>query len=121
MPISEGAFPRNRRLLKPDEFRRVFSEGRRSSDRFFLVLAYPNRSVYARLGLAVAKKHCRKAVDRNRIKRIIRESFRLNQARLTGLDLVVVARHGAALADNRDCLNSLQHHWHRIAEQCAKY
>ncbi|MCG7866095.1 MAG: ribonuclease P protein component [Candidatus Thiodiazotropha taylori] len=120
MPISEEAFPRSRRLLKPDEFRRVFSEGRRSSDRFFLVLAYPNQSVDARLGLAVAKKHCRKAVDRNRIKRIIRESFRLNQTQLTGLDLVVVARQGAALADNRVCLNSLQQHWHRIAEQCAR-
>ncbi|MES9939718.1 MAG: ribonuclease P protein component [Candidatus Thiodiazotropha sp. 6PLUC2] len=120
MPRSEGAFPRSRRLLKPDEYRRVFSEGRRSSDRHFLVLAYPNRDLHARLGLAVAKKHCRKAVDRNRIKRMIRESFRHNQNVVAGLDLVVVARHGAAVADNKRCLDSLQQHWFRIAELCAK-
>ncbi|MEJ2620283.1 MAG: ribonuclease P protein component [Candidatus Thiodiazotropha sp.] len=120
MPLSEGAFPRSRRLLKPDEFRRVFSQGRRSGDRYFLVLALANQSDHARLGLAVAKKHCRKAVDRNRIKRIIRESFRHSQLGLVGLDLVVVARQWAPLADNRDCHNSLKKHWHRIAEQCAK-
>jgi ribonuclease P protein component len=107
-------------LLKPDEYRRVFNGGRRSIDRHFLVLAYPNRGQYARLGLAVAKKHCRKAVERNRIKRMIRESFRHNQKALAGLDLVVVARQGAPLADNRRCLNSLLHHWQRIAELCAK-
>ena len=116
MPLSEGAFPRSHRLLKPDEYRRVFSEGRRSSDRHFLVLANPNGGVNPRLGLAVAKKHCRKAVDRNRIKRMIRESFRHNQGVLAGLDLVVVARQGAVFADNRRCQDSLRQHWHRIAK-----
>ncbi|MEJ2611401.1 MAG: ribonuclease P protein component, partial [Candidatus Thiodiazotropha sp.] len=73
-----------------------------------------------RRGLAVAIKNCRRAVDRNRIKRMIRESFRHNQKGLVGLDLVVVARQGVALTNNECCLSSLQHHWQRLVESCAR-
>ncbi|MCU7872426.1 MAG: ribonuclease P protein component [Candidatus Thiodiazotropha sp. (ex Lucinoma borealis)] len=119
LPTSEEGFPRSCRLLKPDEYGRVFSGGRRSSDRCFLVLARPNSIGCARLGLAVSKKNCRRAVDRNRIKRLIRESFRLNQALLTGLDLVVVSRQGVVNAENRQCLSSLGQHWRKMVELCA--
>ncbi|MEJ2612493.1 MAG: ribonuclease P protein component, partial [Candidatus Thiodiazotropha sp.] len=54
MSKSEEAFPRSCRLLKPDEYRRVFNRGKRSSDRLFLVLAIPNVNGSPRLGLAVA-------------------------------------------------------------------
>jgi len=120
LPSEAGfEFPRDRRLLKPDEYRRVFNDGLRSADGRFLVLASPNNLDHARLGLAVSKKNCRRAVDRNRIKRLIRESFRCNQHLMKGLDLVVVTRQGIDQADNRDCLASLNHHWHRLAEKCA--
>lgn len=46
----------------------------------------------ARLGMVVAKRHVKAAVARNRIKRFIREAFRLQQRRLAGLDIVVVVR-----------------------------
>jgi ribonuclease P protein component len=49
----------------------------------------------ARLGLVVAKKHLKRAVDRNRFKRLVRESFRSHQEQLAGLDVVVLARNGA--------------------------
>lgn len=49
----------------------------------------------ARLGLVVAKKHLKRAVDRNRFKRLVRESFRAHQQQLEGLDVVVLARSGA--------------------------
>ncbi len=70
----------------------------------------------ARLGLAIAKKHLRKATSRNRIKRLIRESFRLHQSRLKGLDLVVLARPGLEQVDNRTLLQSLERHWQRLAQ-----
>ncbi|MCU7842234.1 MAG: ribonuclease P protein component [Candidatus Thiodiazotropha sp. (ex Monitilora ramsayi)] len=121
MPSKQGStFPRCRRLLKPDEYRRVFSDGHRSVDDCFLVLALPNDLASPRLGLAVSKKICRRAVDRNRIKRVIRESFRQNQPELMGLDLVVVGRRGLSQADNRRCFESLSQHWRRVAEKCVK-
>jgi len=120
LPSEEGAtFPRSRRLLKPDEYRRVFSDGRRSADSLFLVLARPNGMNDARLGLAVSKKASRRAVDRNRIKRLIRESFRQHQPSLSGLDLVVVSRSGATGSENSACFESLRQHWRRVAEKCA--
>ena len=116
LPGTQGlALPRCRRLLKPDEYRRVFNDGQRSVDDHFLVLARRNDLAIARLGLAVSKKICRRAVDRNRIKRVIRESFRHNQSELMGLDLVVVGRRGLTKADNRSCFDSLQQHWQRVA------
>jgi ribonuclease P protein component len=120
LPISAEAFPKSRRLLKPDEYRRVFDRGHRSGDGLFLVLGISNQMESARLGLAVSKKNCRRAVDRNRIKRMIRESFRHHQSSLEGLDLVVVARPGVATSDNLRCQTALQHHWRRILKRCAK-
>ncbi|MGD8911495.1 MAG: ribonuclease P protein component [Candidatus Thiodiazotropha sp.] len=119
MPISDGSFPRRCRLVKPTDYRRVFNIGERSSDRLFLVLATYNQLDCARLGLAVSKKTSPSAVDRNRIKRLIRESFRQNQTQLCGLDLVVVSRHGAVNAENRQCLKSLGQHWRKVVEKCA--
>jgi len=71
----------------------------------------------ARLGLAVAKKHVRRAVDRNRIKRVVRESFRRQQHRLKGLDLVVLVKPGIQKVDNRTLFAALQTHWQRLQKQ----
>ena len=67
----------------------------------------------ARLGLAISKKHCRQATDRNRIKRIVRESFRQHQAELAGLDIVVINQPAAKGAANRQLFDSLSTHWQR--------
>lgn len=59
---------------------------------FFLILARSNSLYQARLGLIVAKKNLRKACDRNRVKRISREFFRLHQLQMQGLDWVILTR-----------------------------
>lgn len=87
-----GRFRASNRLKRPEEFKQVFSSKRRSSDKHFLFLAKSNDFDEPRLGLAVPKKHIRSAVERNKLKRIIRESFRLNQKKLKGNDIVVVVR-----------------------------
>lgn len=91
----------------------MFAAPRRSSDRFFTVLARDNGREYPRLGIAVGKKRVRRAVTRNRIKRLVRESFRQHAATLGGVDVVVLARFDG-LAANADLLASLGTHWHRI-------
>lgn len=68
-----------------------------------------------RLGLAVSRKHCRAASARNRIKRIVRESFRQNKPALEGLDIVVLNQAAAARGSNRQLFDSLDGHWRRCA------
>lgn len=67
----------------------------------------------ARLGLAISKKHCRQATGRNRIKRVVRESFRQHQAELAGLDIVVINQPAAKGAANRQLFDSMSEHWQR--------
>jgi len=114
-------FSRHVRLLKPDEYSRVFKNPIRSSDRYLTILAVPSETEYARLGLAISKKNAKRAVDRNRIKRIIRESFRLVQHELPAIDLVIMAKPVTKSANNQQIHHSLQEHWNRLKKQCAKF
>jgi ribonuclease P protein component len=105
-------------LLKPDDYSRVFDCGILSKDRLFLVFACPNSLSFARLGLAISKKKTKKAVDRNRLKRLVRESFRTHQLMLVGLDLVVLNRQAVATElENQAYLSSLSTHWQRLAKR----
>ncbi len=80
----------------------MFDNKRAFRDSYMSVFSAPalDSTQPARLGLAVAKKVSLKAHERNRLKRLIRESFRQNQAILKGLDLVVVPRRDAVDGSN---------------------
>ena len=116
---STASFGRDLRLLKPAEYKRVFQNSRRSSDRCFTVLFLVNGRANARLGTAVAKKIIKRAVDRNRIKRLIRESFRFRQHDLAGLDLVVMCARGIDLSNKQQLRDSLDRHWTKVVETIA--
>jgi len=75
------------------------------------VLCRDNKGEAPRLGLAISKKHCRKATARNRIKRVIRESFRQHQQELSGLDVVVINQPAAGMANAITMNESLEQHW----------
>ena len=120
MTDNRACFSKHARLLKPAEFSRVFKNPIRSSDRLLTILAVPNDIKQPRLGLAISKKHAKRAVDRNRIKRLIRESFRLIQHQLPAVDLVVMAKPGTKSVENQQIFQSLQQHWHRLNKQCEK-
>jgi ribonuclease P protein component len=114
-------FTRGNRLLDAAAFGRVFKSATRSRDQQFTVLCRANKLDHARLGLAVSKKHCRLATDRNRLKRIIRESFRQQQLALTGLDLVVMNRPRAEQQTNAVLFESLDKHWRQcVAKQSGR-
>ena len=94
----------------------MFERATRSRDKLFTVLCRRNAIDIARLGLAISKKHCRLATARNRIKRVVRESFRQQQELLSGLDIVVINLPGAMLASNADIVDSLDKHWLRCSK-----
>ena len=84
--------PAQLRLRRKSDFDVAYARGRRLGDGFFTVIALRNEWGAPRLGLAVAVRVAGGAVRRNRLRRLIRESFRLHQASLPALDLVVSAR-----------------------------
>jgi len=86
----------------------------------FLVITRNNALGRARLGLAVGVKAAGNAVNRNRVKRLARESFRHHQQELPSVDLVVNARVAAGKATNREIRASLAGHWDRIVRRCAR-
>lgn len=117
--MSSARFPRRARLSAKVDFRQVFARPFKSGDSFFTVLARPNALGFPRLGMAISRKAARSAVIRNRIKRVIRESFRHCQPALDGLDIVVIARPKLETQDNPALFASLRRHWTRLLRQCA--
>ncbi len=118
--MKPGHFARHQRLLKPAEFKHVFARPVRFSNHTMTLLARENKLNHARLGLAISKKQLRRAVDRNRVKRLIRESFRQHQQQLDGLDCVVMVRSTIATLSNVAIFETLAKHWNELAEKCAK-
>ena len=112
--------PKHAKLLKAAEFNRVFDKSVRSSDRYFTVLARPNEQDGPRLGMAITKRKARLAVTRNRLKRLIRESFRLTP-QVYCADYVVMAGQQSTRADNHELLISLAKHWKVLEQKCADF
>ncbi|MGB1447916.1 MAG: ribonuclease P protein component [Arenicellales bacterium] len=118
--MADRNFPRSCRLLRAAEFKAVLTEKCSSKDRLFVVYARENRLARSRIGITVSKRTSRKAVQRNLLKRLVRESFRYHSTQVTGLDIVAIARHPSAFAQNKEVCQSLERHWHRISNQCRK-
>lgn len=109
------ALPRSARLVRRDDFGRVFQGPTRYSDRYFTVLSRPGPGPGARLGLAIGKKAARRAVDRNRLKRQVREAFRRRRTELGAVDVVVTARAAAVHAANKTLRSALDTLLERVA------
>lgn len=109
-------FQKHNRLSAAAEFDYVFTGAARSRDKWFTVLYRTNNKNVARLGLAIGKKNCRRAAGRNRLKRIVRESFRQHQDSLAGLDIVVLNQLAASTASNGQLFDSLERHW----QECGR-
>lgn len=106
--MAEFGFPKTSRLLNAADYKAVFSNAQfKVSCRQFLVLANRNDKSGARIGLVIAKKNVALAVERNRLKRQLRNTFRHNKELLDKLDLVVLARKDADKLDNKELINTI--------------
>ena len=85
-------------MLTAGDYSQVFKQNKRYSDNFWTILVRREESRPARLGLAIAKKRAKRAVDRNKLKRVVREAFRYQQSTLAGLEMVVMNRDSATKA-----------------------
>jgi ribonuclease P protein component, eubacterial len=120
LPAPARRFQPAQRLRHKSEFDRVYRDSRRSTDACFAVLTRNSGGSIPRLGLSIAARIIGNAVRRNRIKRLVRESFRQHQHELPAVDIVVNARSGARDADNAVIARSLEKHWRTVVKQCAQ-
>ncbi|MBA6102649.1 ribonuclease P protein component [Pseudomonas monteilii] len=109
-------FSREKRLLTPRHFKAVFdSPTGKVPGKNLLILARENGLDHPRLGLVIGKKSVKLAVQRNRLKRLMRDSFRLNQQMLAGLNIVIVARKGLGEVENPELHQHFGKLWKRLA------
>lgn len=100
-------------------FKQVFNQPIRVGTPQLTFLAVANQLSHPRLGLAISKKSDKRAVARNRIKRHVRESFRLNQQQLSGLDIVVISKRGVSELDDAALNKMLDKSWRRLLRRFA--
>ncbi|WP_257284659.1 ribonuclease P protein component [Endozoicomonas sp. SESOKO1] len=116
------SFGRESRLRSSADFKQVFdTTDIKVSSRQLLILAKANKLGRARLGLVVAKKNIRTAVGRNRAKRHIRETFRLQQDEIGNLDIVVLVRKGFSDLNDRDLNQLLNQQWQRLKRRLHEW
>ena len=110
-PAPEGryAFKKAERLRRRSEFSALFKSGKRIHSEYLTVILSTNTSDVRRLGLVVGKKVRKEAVRRNRMKRLLREFFRLNKHRLpASQDILIVARKDFSFMKYRDLSSKLE-------------
>jgi len=110
-------FTRESRLLTPSQFQNVFNKPLRFGSSHITILVTPNLTKQNRLGLAIAKKRVKLAVQRNRIKRQIRESFRMHQHQLPAIDMVIMVKSGTDTLNNQQLRQQLEKIWRKIIQR----
>lgn len=115
---SEFGFAKSQRLLNAAAFKAVFDQvDHKVSNARILLLTRNNGLSHPRIGLVIAKKNVRLSVQRNRVKRIIRESFRLHQHQLPAVDIIVLARKGIDEPANNGLHQELEKLWLRLSDK----
>ncbi|QSX33691.1 ribonuclease P protein component [Shewanella avicenniae] len=115
--MTSYTFSRELRLLTPAQFKSVFTDPKKASSAEITLLAVPNGLPHPRIGLTVAKRHVKRANQRNRVKRVIRESFRLNQQQLPAIDIVVLVRGGVLELDNTQLRTLVDKLWRKLSRR----
>lgn len=117
---STTRFPRQHRLLSPSQFKPLFDQPKwRASSQHFLLLVSENGLAAPRLGIVIGKRRVKRAVDRNLLRRLMRESFRHRSVDLAGLDIVVLVRADLRDPDKRLIAEELGKVWTKLLAKRA--
>lgn len=107
-------FPKYCKLLTKEDFNAAFSNSQRIHNKYLLWVISKNNFEFPRLGIIIAKKNVKLAVQRNRIKRLIRENFRKKRELLKPLDIIVIANKGIDRLSNFEINKALDYQWKKI-------
>jgi len=119
--VGNVSFTRELRLLTPAHFSYVFSDAVPAPSKHITILARKNPNyTHPRLGITIAKNRVRKAHDRNRLKRIIRESFRHHQHFLPNVDIIVIGKSNLDTLSNQEFKALLSTLWKKLKKRCEK-
>ena len=111
------SLPPQHRLTEKRAFREIFEKPSVASDPFFKIMARPNGESGSRLGLAVSRKVDRRAVQRNRLKRLVRESFRQQLASnpdMPAANYLVLPRPQAVTISHAEVFERLARLWKNV-------
>ncbi|WP_372591338.1 ribonuclease P protein component [Guyparkeria sp.] len=116
----DSRFPRSVRLLTGRDYQAVMRGGMRVHTANLMLVVSASPAGHARLGLAVSRRRVRLAHERNRIKRVAREEFRLSRAELAPMDVVVLAKPGADELPMEDLHRQMRHALKKASRKCAQ-
>ena len=115
-----AAFGKNKRLLKSSDYKEVFDNNSvRVAHPNLLILSEPNGTETSRLGLVIGKKNVPTAVTRNKIKRVVRETFRLTELPVA-VDLVFLARKDLGKLSSTELATLITQSWGRLIARLDK-
>lgn len=108
-------FPKSFRLLNSKEYDHVFQQPQKIIRPLATLYVRANVLGHARLGLLISKREVKRAVARNRIKRLVRESFRHHHAQLNAIDIIFVGRKALQKVDNKRIFEWLDTEWKTLS------
>ncbi|TQV88594.1 ribonuclease P protein component [Aliikangiella coralliicola] len=114
-------FQQELRLLTAKDFSRVFDKAFKVNNKAFTLLARKNNLKHPRLGLVIAKKNLKFAYQRNLVKRLLREEFRVRQHTLDGYDLVILTRRDIAVLPKTDIIRLRDDLFDKFHKKCKRF
>jgi len=112
--LSLYSYTRQNRLLTPKDFQHVFNAPIKYRAPYFILFVRRNEGLGARLGVVITKRRFKHAVVRNRIRRLIRESFRHYSPELCDIDIIVLAKEQMKSQTNAYLYRELNQHWQKL-------
>jgi ribonuclease P protein component len=107
-------FPKKNRLVSQADYDSAFKNAKKIGQQALVGLYKPNHLELARVGIIVSKRVAKSAVIRNRIRRIVRESFRSYQNQLKGFDIVIIMRHSSCILTRSELREAIDKLWEKL-------